>query len=88
MNIKDAEIIGFAIICLEHKFEDKIDITYGCTLIRDFECVNEDSDFGKMKSEQINFEPGKVHFSILSFKDKTIEETVKMFYEKVQQLIS
>ncbi len=88
LNIKDAEIIGFAIICLEHKFEDKIDITYGCTLIRDFECVNEDSDFGKMKSEQINFEPGKVHFSILSFKDKTIEETVKMFYEKVQQLIS
>ena len=88
LNITDAEIIGFATLCLEHKLTDKCTITYGCTLIRDHTCVNETSDFGKLKSKVTDFEPGKVHFSILSFSNKTIEETVNLFYQKVQELIA
>ena len=76
-------------INIEHQgIDDSVNITYGCTLIRDFECVNETSDFGKMKLNKQDFEPGKVHFSILSFSDKTIAETVELFYEKIQELIS
>jgi hypothetical protein len=63
-------------------------VTYGCTLVRDHTCVNENSDFGKMKTNQSDFEPGKVHFSILSFSDKTIKDTVDLFYTKVQELIA
>jgi hypothetical protein len=68
--------------------DDKYSITYGCTLIRDYECVNEQTDFGKMKTNAVEFEPGEVHFSVLSFQNKTIQETVKLFYEKVQILIA
>ena len=88
LNVKDAEIIGFAIVCLQHNFSDKIGITYGCTLIRDYNCVNENTDFGKMKTNQAEFEPHRVHFSILSFSDKSISETVDLFYNKVQELIA
>jgi len=88
LNAKDAQILGFAIICLQYRLNDNIDITYGCTLIRDHSCVNEAKDFGKMKSNQTDFEPGKVHFSILSFSDKTIDETVDLFYKKVQELVT
>ncbi|MCZ8143808.1 Hachiman antiphage defense system protein HamA [Flavobacterium sp.] len=85
---KDAEILGFAIISIEHQLTDNFSITYGCTLVRDHTCVNESSDFGKMKTNQSDFEPGKVHFSILSFSDKTIKDTVNLFYSKVQELIA
>lgn len=88
LNATDAAIIGFVIVCMEHGFTDKIEITYGCTLIRDHTCVNEKSDFGKLKSNEKDFEPGKVHFSILSFSDKNIKETVDLFYSKVQELIA
>lgn len=88
LNTKDAEILGFAIISIEHEFTDNFSITYGCTLVRDHTCVNESSDFGKMKTNQTEFEPGKVHFSILSFSDKTIKETVDLFYSKVQELLA
>jgi hypothetical protein len=88
LNIKDAEIIGFAIISIEHQLNDNFNITYGCTLIRDFTCLNGDSDYGKMKTNQSDFEPGKVHFSILSFCDKSINDTVDLFYKKVQELIT
>jgi len=87
LDTEDAEIIGFVIVCLEHNLSDNYSITYGCTLIRDHTCVNENSDFGKLKSQGIDFEPGRVHFSILSFSNKNIEETVDMFYQKVQELI-
>lgn len=87
LNIKDAEILGFAIISIEHQLTDNFSITYGCTLVRDHTCVNENSDFGKMKTNQSDFESGKVHFSILSFSDKTIKDTVDLFYKKVQELI-
>lgn len=88
LNTANAKILGFAIVCLDQGIDDSVNITYGCTLIRDFECVNETSDFGKMKLNKQDFEPGKVHFSILSFSDKTIAETVELFYEKIQELIS
>ena len=88
LNAKDAAILGFAIVCLDRQLSDKIYITYGCTLIRDHSCVNEATDFGKMKSNEKDFEPGKVHFSILSFSDKNIDETVDLFYKKVQELIT
>jgi len=88
LNAKDAEIIGFAIVCLEHNLSNHLSITYGCTLIRDNYCVNENSDFGKMKTNANDFDPGKVHFSILSFSNKSITETVDLFYKKVQELIS
>jgi hypothetical protein len=87
LKAEDAKIIGFVIICLEHNLSDNYSITYGCTLIRDFTCVNEVTDFGKLKSQKTDFEPGKIHFSILSFSNKSIEETVKLFYQKVQELI-
>lgn len=88
LNTKDAEILGFAIISIEHQLTDNFSITYGCTLVRDHTCLNENSDFGKMKTNQNDFEPGKVHFSILSFSDKTIRDTVNLFYSKVQELIA
>ena len=88
LNTKDAEILGFAIISIEHQLTDNFSITYGCTLVRDHTCLNESSDFGKMKTNQSDFEPGKVHFSILSFSDKTIKDTVNLFYSKVQELIA
>ncbi|OFX54586.1 MAG: hypothetical protein A2046_13135 [Bacteroidetes bacterium GWA2_30_7] len=88
LNTKDAEILGFAIISIEHQLNDNVNITYGCTLIRDHTCINENSDFGKMKTNQKEFEPGKVYFSILSFSDKTIKDTVDLFYKKVQELIA
>ncbi len=88
LNIKDAEIIGFAIVCLERNLTDHFDITYGCTLIRDHTCVNDPSDFGKIKTNKKDFEPGKVNFSILSFSDKSIKDTVDLFYNKVQELIT
>ncbi len=88
LNAKDAEILGFAIISIEHQLTDNYNITYGCTLVRDHTCVNSETDYGKMKTNQSDFESGKVHFSILSFSDKTIKDTVDLFYKKVQELIA
>lgn len=87
LNGNDASIIGFAIICLEKNLTEHLSVTYGCTLIRDFECVDDNKDFGKMKSNKTEFEPNKVHFSILSFSNKSIDETVNLFYNKVQELV-
>ena len=88
LNQKDAMMIGFAIICINKNITDKYAITYGCTLIRDHRFVDETKDFGKLKSNQAEFEPGNVHFSIISFNNKSIEETVDLFYQKVQELIT
>jgi len=88
LNNKDATIIGWAIVLLENDNSNKCAVTYGCTLIRDYTCVKETSDFGKLKSNVTEFEPGKVHFSILSFRNKNIEETVDLFYKKIQKLIA
>lgn len=88
LSSQDAAIIGFAIVNMSLDMDDKYSITYGCTLIRDYDCVNEQTDFGKMKTNAVEFEPGEVHFSVLSFQNKTIQETVGLFYEKVQELIA
>jgi hypothetical protein len=89
LNAKDAAaILGFVILCKNNPSADNSRITYGCTLIRDHTCVNEITDFGKLKSKSAGFEPNKVHFSILSFSNKSIEETVDLFYQKVQELIA
>ena len=87
LNIKDAEIIGLAILNIDAEKEENYSITFGCTLIRDYTCVDDKKDFGKMKSKQKEFEQDNIHFSILSFVEYDIEQTVQMFYEKVQELI-
>lgn len=88
LNGQDATMLGFAIVNMSLGMDNKYSITYGCTLIRDYECVNDQTDFGKMKTNAVEFEPGEVHFSVLSFQNKTIQETVGLFYEKVQELIA
>lgn len=88
LNPKDASILGLAIILINNNESDKYSITYGCTLIRDYECVDEEKDFGKLKNNSVEFEPNSVHFSILSFSNKTIDETVDEFYHKVRELIT
>jgi hypothetical protein len=88
LNAKDAQILGFAIVSIEHKLTNNYNITYGCTLVRDHTCVNSETDYGKMKTNESDFETGKIHFSILSFSDKTIKDTVDLFYKKVQELIA
>ena len=44
--------------------------------------MNEAKDFGKMQSLAHEFEPGLVDFAIFSFTEKTIDETVDLFYQK------
>ncbi|CAN2039842.1 DUF1837 domain-containing protein [Candidatus Magnetomoraceae bacterium gMMP-15] len=87
LDAKNAEIIGLAILNIEFEKTEKYSITFGCTLIRDFSCVNPTKDFGKMKLNKKEFNPNKIHFSILSFTVKKIEQTVQLFYKKVQELI-
>jgi len=87
LNLKDAEIIGLAILNIDSQRRENFSITFGCTLIRDYTCVDEQKDFGKMKSKQDEFEQDNIHFSILSFVEYDIEQTVQMFYKKVQELI-
>lgn len=61
-------------------------IMYGCGLVRDETCVDESKDFGKMKTNASEFEPGNIHFAIFSFTDATIESTIDMFYKRVREL--
>ncbi|MBN1328047.1 MAG: hypothetical protein JXA54_01125 [Candidatus Heimdallarchaeota archaeon] len=87
LGAKDAEIVGLVILCMESNKKDLYSLTFGSTLIRDFKCVNDQSDFGKLKTNVNEFSPNKIHFSIISFKEKQIRETVDLFYDKVQELI-
>jgi len=87
LNTKDAVIIGLAILNIDSKKKDNYSITFGCTLIRDYTCVDNQKDYGKMKSKQYEFKHDNIHFSILSFIEYDIEQTVQMFYKKVQELI-
>jgi len=87
LDAKSAEIIGLAIIYMDLKKTGEYSITFGCTLIRDSSCVNSEKDFGKLNSNKEEFNPNKINFSILSFTGKKIEETVQLFYKKVQELI-
>lgn len=81
----DLAIIMFIILDIENK-TNKCDITYGCGLVRDYECVDETKDFGKMKNSANEFDPGNIHFAIFSFTEETIESTINLFYKKVREL--
>jgi hypothetical protein len=87
LGTSDAEMIGLVILSMKANKKDVYSLTFGSTLIRDFKCVNESSDFGKMKTNIEEFTPNKIHFSILSFTEKEISETVELFFKKVQELI-
>lgn len=78
-----------AILCMIVEIENKTnkyDIIYGCGLIRDYTCVDKTKDFGKMRSHADEFNPGNVHFAILSFTEETIDSTIDLFYKKVREL--
>lgn len=86
-NLNGQDLI--AILCVVVDIESKTNkysITYGCGLVRDYTCVGETKDFGKMKSNANEFEPGNIHFAILSFTEETIDSTIDLFYKKVQEL--
>lgn len=78
--------LGMIIIAMSSSQTDKYSITYGCGLVRDYTCADPDKDFGKMKSRVEEFRPGTVNFAIFAFTEKTISETVDLFYKKVREL--
>ena len=86
-NLKGQGLIAILCVIIEIENEtNKYDITYGCGLIRDYTCVDETKDFGKMKSNANEFDPGNIHFAILSFTEKTIDSTIDLFYKKVREI--
>ncbi len=84
---KHFAVIAGVVINMQAGNIDKYDITYGCGLVRDYKCVDETKDFGKMQSSAHEFAPGSIDFAIFSFTEKTIDETVELFYQKVQEMI-
>lgn len=86
-NLKghDLNVILCIILEIENK-TDKYSITYGCGLVRDYSCVDSEKDFGKMKTNESEFEPGNIHFAILSFTENTIDATIDLFYKKVREI--
>lgn len=86
-NLKGQDLVAILCIVVDIEYKtNKCSITYGCGLVRDYTCVNETKDFGKMKSNANEFEPGNIHFVILSFTEETIDSTIDMFYKKVIEL--
>lgn len=86
-NLKGQDLIAILCIIVDIENEtNKYAITYGCGLIRDYTCVDETKDFGKMKSHSEEFDPGNIHFAILSFTEETIDSTIDLFYKKVREL--
>lgn len=83
-----AGYVTAAIMAMIAKKTDKYSITYGCCLLRDYTCVNDTDDYGMLKTHTTDFDPDRVYFSLMSFKGKTIEETVKLFYDKVQLMVA
>ena len=43
-------------------------------------------DFGKMQTNASEFDPGDIHFAILSFTEETIDNTIDLFYKKVREI--
>lgn len=80
-------VLGCIIIWMEKGESEKFRFTYGCGLVRDTVCANKERDFGKMKSNTEEFRPGTVDFVIFSFTQKTISETVDLFYRKIMEII-
>lgn len=86
-NLQGQDLIAICCVIVDVKNKtNKCDITYGCGLIRDYTCVDETKDFGKMQSHANEFSPGNIHFVILSFTEKTIDSTIDLFYKKVREL--
>lgn len=83
---EDLFALGCIVLWMQEGRYDQFKITYGCGLVRDTTCIDKDKDFGKMKSNVEEFRPGEVDFAIFSFTQKTIEETVDLFYRKVQEI--
>lgn len=84
LDSKDAANITLVLMALEQEeLNDLYQIVFGCCLVRDSNCFNK-SDFGKMKSKKDRFSPNRIHFIIPVF-DKSISETVDLFYNKVSE---
>jgi hypothetical protein len=80
-------VLGCMVIMMKNGQLDKMHITYGCGLVRDTTCGDKERDFGKMKTNVEEFRPGEVDFAVFSFTQKTIEETVDLFYRKVREIV-
>lgn len=80
-------VLGCMVIMMENGQLDQMHITYGCGLVRDTTCGDKERDFGKMKTNVEEFRPGEVDFAVFSFTQKTIEETVDLFYRKVREIV-
>lgn len=85
-HLKGSDLVAILFFVLNIERGNPIDITYGCGLVRDFKCVNEFTDFGKMKLCETEFEPGYIHFTIFSFTKETIDSTIDLFYKRVREL--
>ena len=79
-------VLGCIVMLMSENQMDRVKITYGCGLVRDTTCVDKTKDFGKMQSQVDEFRPGEVDFAIFTFTEKTINEAVDLFYEKVREL--
>lgn len=84
---EDMTVLGCVVIRMANGEMDRFNVTYGCGLVRDTTCVDPELDFGKMKSNAEEFRPGNVDFAIFSFTQKTINETVDLFYHKVMEIV-
>jgi hypothetical protein len=82
VGVEHKGILSAVLLSLAMGFHDKYEIVYGCCLVRDNTCYN-DTDYGKMKTDEKTFLPGIVHFIIYSF-DKTLSEIVELFYDKIE----
>lgn len=76
--------IAAVLLAMHDDINNVYDVVFGCCLVRDSHCVDEGKDFGKLKSEQQMFEPGRVTFVIPCF-DKSITETTELFYNAVHK---
>ena len=84
---EDMAVLGCVVVWMAKGEMNRFNVTYGCGLVRDTTCADPELDFGKMKSNVEEFRPGKVDFAIISFTQKTINETVDLFYHKVMEIV-
>ena len=85
-SVNEFAVLGCIVVLMNNGAADRVKVTYGCGLVRDYTCVDKNRDYGKMKTQAEDFRPGEVDFAIFSFTQKTISETVDMFYHKVQEI--
>lgn len=85
---KHLSALGCVVLSMEANHPEKYHMTYGCALVRDETCVDTTKDFGKLQTNTDEFRPGDVNFIIFSLTEKTIDETVDLFYQKVQEIVN